>query len=96
MRAKSSKQRCPALCILDLSYNVKYHWSCRIGGCYGHLTPVEVDMASQESTMKDVKIVQGCQCYGVKPIKSYFANKGNCGKMFWAPFYYLKYFSFPL
>ena len=38
MRAKSSKQRCPALCILDLSYNVKYHWSCRIGGCYGHLT----------------------------------------------------------
>ena len=38
MRAKSSKQRCPALCILDLSYNVKYHWSCMIGGCYGHLT----------------------------------------------------------
>ena len=38
MRAKSSKQRCPALCILDLSYNVKYHWSCRVGGCYGHLT----------------------------------------------------------
>ena len=38
MRAKSSKQRCPALCILDLSYNVKCHWSCRIGGCYGHLT----------------------------------------------------------
>ena len=38
MRAKSSKQRCPALCILDLSYNVKYHWSCRIGSCYGLLT----------------------------------------------------------
>ena len=38
MRAKSSKQRCPALCILDLSYNVKYRWSCRVGGCYGHLT----------------------------------------------------------
>ena len=38
MRAKSSKQRCPALCILDLSYNVKYHWSCRVGVCYGHLT----------------------------------------------------------
>ena len=38
MRAKSSKQRCPALCILDLSYNVKYHWSCRVGGCYGHLS----------------------------------------------------------
>ena len=31
-------QRCPALCILDLSYNVKYRWSCRVGGCYGHLT----------------------------------------------------------
>ena len=38
MRAKSSKQCCPALCILDLSYNVKHHWSCRVGGCYGHLT----------------------------------------------------------
>ena len=29
---------CPALCLFDLSYNVKYHWSCRVGGCYGHLT----------------------------------------------------------
>ena len=38
MRAKSSKQRCPALCLYDLSYNVKYHWSCRVGGCYSHLT----------------------------------------------------------
>ena len=38
MRAKSSKQRCPALCLIDLSYNVKYHWSCRVGGCYSHLT----------------------------------------------------------
>ena len=38
MRAKSSKQRCPALCFIDLSYNVKYHWSCRVGGCSGHLT----------------------------------------------------------
>ena len=38
MRAKSSKQRCPALCLFDLSYNVKYHWSCRVGGCYSHLT----------------------------------------------------------
>ena len=38
MRAKSSKQRCPALCLIDLSYNVKYHWSCRVGGCSGHLT----------------------------------------------------------
>ena len=58
MRAKSSKQRCPALCLFDLSYNVKYHWSCRVGGCSGHLTASEVDMASQESTMKDVKILQ--------------------------------------
>ena len=38
MRAKSSKQRCPALCLIDLSYNVKYHRSCRVGGCSGHLT----------------------------------------------------------
>ena len=38
MRAKSSKQRCPALCLIDLSYNVKYHCSCRVGGCSGHLT----------------------------------------------------------
>ena len=38
MRAKSSKHRCPALCLIDLSYNVKYHWSCRVGGCSGHLT----------------------------------------------------------
>ena len=38
MRAKSSKQRCPALCLIDLSYNVKYQWSCRVGGCSGHLT----------------------------------------------------------
>ena len=38
MRAKSLKQRCPALCLLDLSYNVKYHWSCRVDGCYSHLT----------------------------------------------------------
>ena len=41
MRAKSSKQRCPALCLFDLSYNVKYHWSCRVGGCSGHLTASE-------------------------------------------------------
>ena len=38
MRANSSKQRCPALCLFDLSYNVKFHWSCRVGGCYSHLT----------------------------------------------------------
>ena len=41
MRAKSSKQRCPVLCLYDLSYNVKYHWSCRVGGCYSHLTASE-------------------------------------------------------
>ena len=37
MRAKSSKQRCPALCILWLELPC----SCRVGGWSGHLTASE-------------------------------------------------------
>ena len=33
----------------------------------------------------------GCQWYGVKQIKCFFADKGNCGPMFRATLYYLKY-----
>ena len=33
----------------------------------------------------------GCQWYGVKQIKCFFADKGNCGPMFRATLYYLKF-----
>ena len=34
--------------------------------------------------------MHGCQWYEVQRIKNILANKGNCGKRFGAPLYYLK------
>ena len=53
MRAKSSKQRCPALCILWLELLC----SCRVGGWSSHLTASGSSYDFQESPTKDVKLV---------------------------------------
>ena len=57
MRAKSSKQRCPALCILRLELLC----SCRVGGCSGHLTASgsRCDFAGVDH--------ERCQTFGPKP-----------------------------
>ena len=68
MRAKSSKQRCPALCILWLELLC----SCSVGGWSSYLTVSGSRYDFQESTTKDVKLFDNendvtCCRYMVSP-----------------------------